>query len=393
MSSLVDSIFGAGGDGSKSAGAETGAAAALFDTKIEIPERPIEEAPPKRKQATAETKQRKKPRKTAKQPQSEDEKATNATDHNNNEDADQPVDDVEARTLFVGNLPAGFDRKALHKLFASHGKIQSTRIRSVAVMGVKLPAQHAGNQALVQKVCANTGQIDRDVKACCAGYVVFDNAASIDRALAMNGSTVQGRHLRVDRAKAQHDPARTVFCGNLPYHADEETLARHFQEKLGTSDDDQNIIENVRIVRDPATGQCKGFAYVLFRDASTVSAALQAVHESLYHKRPLRVQVCGKRYKNQQGATTRPKARQRRQEQAATAVGALQRVLKQKLSSSTTRKRAVRKTPTTGAKATAAASGKSKRASKDQKAGQRVKKLEQRLTKGMGKNRHKAATK
>ena len=57
-----------------------------------------------------------------------------------------PKEEEEQRTVFVGNLPESIDRKELASMFKSCGKIKSTRIRSVATAGVKVVAEHAGNQ-------------------------------------------------------------------------------------------------------------------------------------------------------------------------------------------------------------------------------------------------------
>lgn len=52
----------------------------------------------------------------------------------------------EERTIFVGNLPSDISRKALANIFKDCGKVASSRLRSVAVAGVKLPAEQVGNQ-------------------------------------------------------------------------------------------------------------------------------------------------------------------------------------------------------------------------------------------------------
>ena len=229
-------------------------------------------------------------------------------------------------------------------------------------------------------------------------------------ALAKNATTVvEGRHLRVDRSVPTHDPARTVFVGNLPYATDEESLAQHFVQIVQSHNTDHNetttttapLIENVRIVRDPTTQQCKGFAYILWRDAATAAIARQHGNETLYRKRPLRVQICGKRCKNQRGATTVSKAtlRQQKQQEVAstnpTARNALQRVLAKTVVSSSVhnkRKRAVKTSHKNNSKAAATGTGKSKRAAAQAKSSQRAKKMEQRLTQGMGKTRRKSSS-
>ena len=57
------------------------------------------------------------------------------------------------RTIFVGNLPVDITRKALASIFKPCGTVLSTRLRSVAVSGVKLPPEQAGNQVCAYHVC------------------------------------------------------------------------------------------------------------------------------------------------------------------------------------------------------------------------------------------------
>jgi RNA recognition motif-containing protein len=61
-------------------------------------------------------------------------------------DGDETCDEVEHRTVFVGNLPLSMTRKKLTCIFSKCGTVESTRIRSVPVKGVKLPPESAGNQ-------------------------------------------------------------------------------------------------------------------------------------------------------------------------------------------------------------------------------------------------------
>ena len=57
------------------------------------------------------------------------------------------------RTIFVGNLPVDITRKALASIFKPCGTVLSTRLRSVAVSGVKLPPEQAGNQVCAYLMC------------------------------------------------------------------------------------------------------------------------------------------------------------------------------------------------------------------------------------------------
>ena len=204
MSSLVDSIFGVD---NTSAEAKEGAATVvsssssslqLFATKIDVPEPrdyPVAFQTKRHSAAgsTAEKKQRK-PKKTAEDlaqaaipigPQLNPDAPALQQDSHNTE-----LDDVDERTVFVGNLPLHMTRKALHRLFTDCGRIASTRIRSVAAAGVKLPPSQAGNQNLVRKVCSNTQQLDATVKHCVLGYVVFHERESVEAAVAKNNMAV-----------------------------------------------------------------------------------------------------------------------------------------------------------------------------------------------------------
>lgn len=281
------------------------------------------------------------------------------------------TEDEEKRTVFVGNLPLSFvqRKRKLDQIFQDCGKIQSSRLRSIATEGVKVPPQQAGNQNLVAKVSVNTNQINASAKKSITGYVVFADEASVELALEKNNLEIseggERRHIRVDRVKPQYDASRSIFVGNLPYAADEEVLFRTFEN-----------VEAVRIVRDNQTHQCKGFGYVLFQDKAGAAAALQR-KEVKFMGRILRIRVCGKRFKSQAERTVVPKPPR------DNPVGALRRVLAKQAGEKKKRARGEKKS------VFAVSSGKSKRAVAQAKESQRVKKLEKRMSKGMGKNRKK----
>lgn len=278
-------------------------------------------------------------------------------------------EDEENRTVFVGNLPLSFvqRKRKLDQIFHDCGKIVSSRLRSVATEGVKLPPEQAGNQKLVAKVSINTKQINTSAKQSITGYVVFADGASVELALRKNNQVVsdgdERRHIRVDRVNPQYDTSRSIFVGNLPYAADEEELLRTFEN-----------VEAVRIVRDNQTHQCKGFGYVLFKDKAGAAAALQR-KEVNFMGRILRIRVCGKRFKSQVDRPVEPKPNR------DNPVGALRRVLAKQAGEKKKRVRGEKKA------VSAHSSGKSKRAVSQAKESQRIKKLQKRISKGMGKNR------
>lgn len=335
-------------------------------------------------------------------------------------DVDGTAAPVEARTVFVGNLPPDATRKSLAALFRPCGAVASARIRSVAVTGVKLPPDKKGNQNLMRKVCANTNRLDDEAaRKTSQGYVVFASSASVPKALALDNSAPPAAglpkdvRLRVDTAEPTHDHARSVFVGNLPYRADESTLRAHFVSASGGRLDDGDVA-GARIVRDPETQQCKGFGYVLLKERSGVPAALEC-HETVYMKRTIRVSVCGKRTKGKRGVVAGEKeevapggarrvfeGRRATTEETATGggnggVGGDDAGAKRKgapASSSSAgdggggqkrRKRGESAPSSSFGGAKRGGAGPSKRAAAEAKVGKRMKKVQKRVDKGMGK--------
>jgi nucleolar protein 12 len=403
--SLLGSIFGAG-DGKPAdkkskkqksrQSDETPGLTGLFAESSELPERP-KHVPQPRKEKRKEREgdePPKKQRKPRKEKPTED--STTNEESKKEEGTPSKEDEAEARTIFVGNLPLeGTNRKSLAALFKDCGAIASTRIRSVPVMGIKLPPQRAGDQKLMKKVCVNTKLVDYEgsAKDSVQGYVVFQKEESVAKALELNNTlVVGGRRIRVDRASPSVEPSRSVFCGNLPYGADEMTLQDHF---IKGCDFDIGDVEGVRIIRDKETFQCKGFGYVLLKEKSMVPNALK-MHETTYMKKELRVLVCGKRFKNKKGVKPPLKRYTAPAEVKGTAaaprevvtVGAFRRMLgkqSQEASAFNKRKRGEKKKDPVAKKGGSV--GVSKRAALDKKVEKRVKKIQKRITKGMGKTR------
>mmetsp|Transcript_19148 Transcript_19148/g.24643 ORF Transcript_19148/g.24643 Transcript_19148/m.24643 type:complete len:431 (+) Transcript_19148:102-1394(+) len=299
--------------------------------------------------------------------------------------------DAADRTLFVGNLPSSFTRRSLEKLFRPCGAVESTRIRSVATTGVKVPKKSAGNQKLVKRVSANLMKIDNDVKNSVVGYVVFRSADSMEKALAMNNTQVEdpadtknSRTIRVDHSQSEFDASRSIFVGNLPYKADEETLRKHFCEGCGIKDSD---IEGIRVVRDKDTYQCKGFSYILFADKTMVSTSLRLMHGSTYMKRDLRVLVCSRRF-NSNKAEGRPKKKKSAEvSDVKHGVSALRRIIEKEDHVAKKKNKRLRGKKSNSKPTAKKAMAGSKRVVLEAKANKRVKKLEKRVTKGMGKNK------
>ena len=373
--SLLGSIFGSS--------QQTNDVVNVFEQSSTLPEKPQHQPlPPKRKERKANSDPTKKKRKRTNDAKEETEtsETPETMPHENDPTAD-------SRTIFVGNLPLSTTRNMLASLFRECGKVESTRLRSVATEGVKVPSNQAGNQSLVKKVSVNTKKVDVTVKSTAQGYVVFVTEESMPAALELNNKLVDGLRMRVDKAQPTMDASRSVFVGGLPYATEEATLRQHFYKGCGLQDDD---IENVRIIRDKETMQCKGFGYVLFTDKSAVMTALQKMHDSTYMKKTLRVTVCGKRYKGRRGVEKEISNADKRKFEGnrADVAGAFQRILtKETLNKKVNRKRGETKAPTGKPGVAKGKPGMTKRQVMDDKVNKRVKKLEKRASKGMGKTK------
>ena len=109
------------------------------------------------------------------------------------------------------------------------------------------------------------------------------------KALEDNNCIFHGNHIRIDSvAQANSGIASTkksVFVGNIPFDASEESLRQVFA--LGTSGGNDGII-NVRIVRDRSKNLGKGFGYVQFSDRSYAKEAL-ALNGTFLDNRQLRI--------------------------------------------------------------------------------------------------------
>jgi nucleolar protein 12 len=401
--SLLGSIFG----GKKKEG-EDGPSGNLFEKSSDLPERPshVPKARPAKKRKDEELgegdqkkKKQRKPKKVVEDPETTEEKdATTAAGDDDDKKKTSETDDAavdddkvkpndEARTIFVGSLPLASTRKSLAALFKECGPIASTRIRSAPVKGIKLPPASKGNQNLMKKVCVNTQQLDETLKNTVQGYVVFKDEESVQKALDQNNQlVVDGRRLRIDRASPTVEPSRSVFCGNLPYAADEATLQEHFVKGCAFELGD---VQGVRIIRDKDTFQCKGFGYVLLKEKSMIPAALK-MHDTTYMKKNMRVLVCGKRFKGKKGDSKNVPAFKQSQPKEKTTVGAFRRILGSQTKEATVenkRKRGSKSKNKIPIKKSIV--GLSKRQVMDKKVDMKVKKLEKRASKGMGKTRHK----
>ena len=208
---------------------------------------------------------------------------------------------VSQRTVFLGNVSTEAIRsKNARKELLKHlssvvenlppndppHKLVSLRFRSTAFVASAGPKKAA---------YAKKELMDATTKSTNA-YVVYSAEATAQKSAAqLNGTVVNGRHLRADYlgSPSLTDHKRCIFVGNLPLVDDETALPDNadqgenlkpqrpkakqpadVEEGLWQTFEKCGKIESVRVVRDRETRVGKGFAYVQFKDENAVESAL-----------------------------------------------------------------------------------------------------------------------
>ncbi|OBT78996.1 hypothetical protein VF21_02447 [Pseudogymnoascus sp. 05NY08] len=202
-----------------------------------------------------------------------------------------------ARTVFLANVStdAITDKKAKKTLMDHMGsfiddlpppldgrpkpKVESIRFRSTAYESTLPKKASFATKALMGATTKSTN-----------AYVVYSSSfAAREAAKRLNATVVLDRHLRVDGVAhpAKTDHRRCVFVGNLGFVDDESMMDEGDENQRKRSKIPSDIeeglwrqfgkageVESVRVVRDEKTRVGKGFAYVQFKDANAVEAAL-----------------------------------------------------------------------------------------------------------------------
>jgi len=111
------------------------------------------------------------------------------------------------------------------------------------------------------------------------GYLTFTDTESAENALEeLNGLSLDGRKVRVDRANrnqsaerrvSERDNRNTIFLGNLSWDVTADLLEDMLNDLLGP-----NQFLKVRVNIDKETGRMRGFAHVDFVDEEATERAL-----------------------------------------------------------------------------------------------------------------------
>ena len=106
------------------------------------------------------------------------------------------------------------------------------------------------------------------------GFVLFKDAASVDKVLELKEHKLDGKLIDPKRAKVLKgkEPPKKVFVGGLSPDTSEEQIKEYF----GACGE----IENIELPMDTKTNERRGFCFVTYTDEEPVKKLL----ESRYHQ-------------------------------------------------------------------------------------------------------------
>lgn len=124
------------------------------------------------------------------------------------------------------------------------------------------------------------------------GFVEFLSEEDADYGIKiMNMIKLYGKPIRVNKASAHQknlDVGANIFIGNLDTEVDEKLLYDTFSA-FGV------ILQTPKIMRDPETGNSKGFAFINFASFEASDAAMDAMNGQYLCNRPISVSYAFKK--------------------------------------------------------------------------------------------------
>ena len=166
-------------------------------------------------------------------------------------------------TLYVGNLDPRVDEDILWELF-----LQCGPVKNVHVPRDKITALHQGY-----------------------GFVEYQYELDSDYAMkVMSQTKLFQKLIRLNKAaqdKRQFEVGANLFVGNLDVEVDEKKLYDTFNS-FGT-------ILTTKIMRDPETGESRGFGFISFDTFEASDAALMQMNGQFLCNRPVQVSYAFKK--------------------------------------------------------------------------------------------------
>jgi len=133
--------------------------------------------------------------------------------------------------------------------------------------------------------------------------IKFSDTAGAEACLALNGEDFNGRWLNIKYSSSKPinaprgpsekpEGCNTVFCGNLSWNIDEDSLRAVFQ--------DCGEITQIRFAEDKETGEFKGFGHIEFAETEATDAAVAMAGTDIMG-RAVRVDYAGDKRKQAGG--------------------------------------------------------------------------------------------
>lgn len=167
-------------------------------------------------------------------------------------------------TIYVGGLDEKVNETLLWELFVQAGP----------VVNVHMPKDRVTN--------SHQGY----------GFVEFISEEDADYAIKiMNMIKLYGKPIRVNKASAHQknlDVGANIFIGNLDPEVDEKLLYDTFSA-FGI------ILQTPKIMRDPETGNSRGYAFVNFASFEASDAAIEAMNGQYLCNRPITISYAFKK--------------------------------------------------------------------------------------------------
>eukprot|EP00276_Gloeochaete_wittrockiana_P021935 CAMPEP_0184351442 /NCGR_PEP_ID=MMETSP1089-20130417/43628_1 /TAXON_ID=38269 ORGANISM="Gloeochaete wittrockiana, Strain SAG46.84" /NCGR_SAMPLE_ID=MMETSP1089 /ASSEMBLY_ACC=CAM_ASM_000445 /LENGTH=276 /DNA_ID=CAMNT_0026684793 /DNA_START=86 /DNA_END=912 /DNA_ORIENTATION=+ len=167
-------------------------------------------------------------------------------------------------TCYVGNLDSQINESLLWELFVQAGPVVNVHIPKD-----KITSQHQGY-----------------------GFVEFRSEEDADYAMKiMNMIKIHGKPVRVNKAsqdKKNLDVGANLFIGNLDPDVDEKLLYDTFSA-FGV------IIQTPKVMRDPDTGNSRGFGFASYDSFEASDAAIEAMNGQYLCNRPISVSYAYKK--------------------------------------------------------------------------------------------------